>query len=273
MKTTLYVTLGALITGVILTTTLTPQLSLLTNLTILLSISAAASLSMILSYGMKDIKTLKNNIWGIIKAPELKPEDIITQISGVQKLAKQNDLELVERKDFHPFIVDGVKHMLFLQDSWQVKDTMNHDIGERKNRHAHDLTKLITIGKLPIQLAFVISLVMALPLFFETQSNANLARLFTMPIVTIVNGFLLSHFGIQPITNRIHHIFNKDIEVRKMIARGINLIAQDRFPQDVEHALKVHVKPSRRAGHFEFELEMSEPPELPEPVKEKETTK
>ncbi len=256
-----------MVTGVVLMITMTPQLSLTTNLSLLFSILAATSVSMILSYGFKDLKALKNNVLGIIKAPELKPEDIINQISGVQKLAKQEDLALVERQNFHPFIVDGVKHISFLQDAWQVKDTMNHDISERKNRHAHDLTKLLTIGKLPIQLSFVIALVMALPLFFETQTTPNLGQLFTLPLATIVNGFLLSHFGFQPLTNRIHHIFNKDIEIRKMIVRGINLIATEKFPQNVEHALKVHVKPSKRAGHFEFEFETSQPPELPGPVK------
>lgn len=213
------------------------------------TLSAAA-----IAYSIKDIFRLFSIFIRVFRRSPDDTADIIDQIVNIsisRSRGQYTSYKSYKDNTVHPFILDGLKLIDNEFNHKQVGEIMTSAAVERRNVFMQDIEILSTLAKYPPafgMIGTVLGLVALLNGLGGAEGASKIGPNMSVALLTTLYGLLIANYVFIPMTDNLLNRLKTEMQVRKVIIRGILLIEQADDPFVVQETLQAYLIPSKRKG-------------------------
>ncbi len=205
----------------------------------------------VVSYGIDDFYKTFLIGFKVFSKPKMNPMWAISQLMEIaHELDKNpNSLSSLRKRDYHPFILDGLRLIEndFSRD--KIEEVMFLDLEQRKERHLHEVEIIKNLAKYPPafgMIGTVIGLIGLLNTMNIKGTESAIGGSMAIALITTLYGLVLSNYFLIPMSDNLLHRLNLHVQYRKIIIEGILMLKDKEDPLVMREVLAVHVKPSLR---------------------------
>jgi chemotaxis protein MotA len=162
------------------------------------------------------------------------------------------DLRNLDDKQYHPFVLDGLRLIHNKFDSNKFVTLMTNMLIQRRDHHEKMVGKIETLAKYPPafgMMGTIIGLVAVLKQINSPENMESIGPSMAVALITTLYGILLSNYVLQPIADNLQVRSHKDIAVRQLIVEGMVLISQKQDPVYVRETILSFLTPQERESY------------------------
>lgn len=208
--------------------------------------------SAFISFGFATLVRVTTGYWHVLKKAHYTPKIVISQIidTAFQQHNNHNNRGLQKNGlAIHPFLLDGLKLVENDFSEEQIDEIMFSATMERKNYFDRDIEVFEAIAKYPPAFGMVGTLFGLIALLNNLSGDGNIAAIgpnMAVALITTMYGLLFTNYFLSPISENLIVHLKDEMLLRRIISRGVALIAKGEDPVLIEEMLKAHLLPRQR---------------------------
>lgn len=206
-----------------------------------------------ITFNFRQLRYLGRNIIRVFTRVHYDNKDTIADILSVSQKVHKNpgSVGAAASEVDHPFLADGLRLIEndFSRD--QIADIMHSSIIERKNAHLGHVDVLRTLAKYPPAFGMIGTVIGLVALLQGLATESGIEKIgpnMAVALITTLYGLLLANFIFLPMSENVFNKIKADVQVRKIILKGVLLICDGEDPVIIQETLNTYLHPNRRGA-------------------------
>lgn len=151
----------------------------------------------------------------------------------------------------HPFIIDGLRLIdnQFSRDD--IEEILSTMVMERKHEFQREIEIVNTLAKYPPAFGMVGTVLGLVSMLGSITVDSNVSTIgpnMAVALATTFYGLVLSNYILTPMSDNLSNRLKSEMNIRRIIMKGILLLYDKQDPVYVEESLNAHVLPKLRTS-------------------------
>lgn len=174
----------------------------------------------------------------------------IVEVADVYRQDPKRALSLVQDKNTHPFLQDGIKLLVeYGFSSEDLEKIMANALKGKKRRDQDESKVWLTISRFPPAfglLGATLGMIALLQTLGEPGSQDRIGPAMAVALVATFYGLVFANLVFIPIAEKLSEVSSGDLVLRSIIKEGVILVGQKKHPSFIEEYLKSFLSPTQR---------------------------
>lgn len=203
----------------------------------------------IISFKVEGILILVRTLIKVMQSDRVNQKEIVGQLVKIAQLKAPKGQFGVKFATAHPFIVDGLRLVDNDFEPQAIESIMTTAAIERKNTFLKEIEVLRTLAKYPPAFGMVGTVLGLVALLQGLSGSVDVKMIgpaMGIALLTTLYGLALTNYIFTPIGDNLANRLKDDIQIRKIIIKGITLLSKGQDAVFIEESLNVYLLPSQR---------------------------
>jgi chemotaxis protein MotA len=251
MKSTIVGLIGATVISYYAVYTTANDKLIYLNLAGLIIVVGGTFCAGILTFGLQELVRIFTLMIKVFSKNTWEPVQVIESIIKISH-ETQNDKNFskyLNDKKLHPFLSDGLRLVANEFNKDQVEKIMSSAMIERKKLLFHQVEIVKTLAKHPPAFGMIGTIIGLVAILENLGTEGGVGRMgpaMAVALITTLYGLFMANYLLIPMSDNLSHRLSYDLNVRKIIVKGLALLQEGHDPIFVQEMLLAYIPPGSR---------------------------